>query len=313
VCYNGNRWNYYFGEVTPNKCDAILSTFFVEYSLPVFFFISGYLYSYLLLYKNKYLNNLDFIRGKVKRLYIPCLLYGLVMILLFPQFFNFVELPIGILHTWFLFVLFVMFCLVMPLKNLIRKTTIKIDAIFILCLICLCGCILLIHNLYGLFSKLIYFIPFFVFGIFWSKYNFDFYLSKLKTLWMFIIVLFLINPGFDYFILHLSSCKFIVEIFRVCVSIIFIFNLISRLRIKSVSSKKYIDKLDQYSLNIYLIHPIIIWAFLCYMEGGTKFMIDHAYIAPFFLFLGVFIVSIASCFIIEKVKFIVHYLICSSN
>ena len=53
MCYNAGMWNYL--SVEQDDVIYILAQIIVYLALPFFFFISGYLYSYIYIYKQKWL------------------------------------------------------------------------------------------------------------------------------------------------------------------------------------------------------------------------------------------------------------------
>lgn len=73
--------------------------------MPLFVFVSGYLFSHLYFDRNKYHDFIGFINNKFKRLLIPCFLFtGLMAICLGDNYFN-LALYDGY-HLWFLKMLF---------------------------------------------------------------------------------------------------------------------------------------------------------------------------------------------------------------
>jgi hypothetical protein len=76
----------------------------------MFVFISGYLYGYLYIYRNKYQHPSEVIKIKARRLLIPYLFWGIPMAIVWP-WNTWVKLLYGIGHLWFLLMLFGVFTL----------------------------------------------------------------------------------------------------------------------------------------------------------------------------------------------------------
>lgn len=81
--------------------------FLVSINMPLFVFLSGYLYAYLRNNFNRYQDNKIFVFKKAKRLLIPYVFWGVLLVLFFPipghRWINFFS---GICHLWFLLMLF---------------------------------------------------------------------------------------------------------------------------------------------------------------------------------------------------------------
>lgn len=81
--------------------------FLVSINMPLFVFLSGYLYAYLRNNFNRYQDNKIFVFKKAKRLLIPYVFWGVLLVLFFPtpdhRWTNFFS---GICHLWFLLMLF---------------------------------------------------------------------------------------------------------------------------------------------------------------------------------------------------------------
>lgn len=97
------------------------ATLLHAFNMPMFVFLSGFLYC-LLWRKGRYEERWRFLWEKVQRLLIPYVLWGILIILLFPQSYNFQRLLGGELsHLWFLTMLFGIFLLVTLLRRFMQK------------------------------------------------------------------------------------------------------------------------------------------------------------------------------------------------
>ena len=134
--------------------------------MPLFFVVSGFCYSYRSTYQ-------EFIKKKIKRLLIPYIVFSFIDIL--PRYLlsQFVNRPRGVgesllkmaLHGgeyWFLYVLFIIFLIYPFIDKLIGKN-LYIDSFL--------AVILLVYSAFApeidlfLFSKVVYYIAFFMMGV----------------------------------------------------------------------------------------------------------------------------------------------------
>ena len=115
LCFYNGRWV---------KVDAIYIPFWYKVScfldvidLNMFVFISGYLYGYLYIFRNKYRHPSEVILLKAKRLLIPYFFWGIPMAIIWP-WNTWTKLFYGVGHLWFLLMLFGVFTLTVILQLL---------------------------------------------------------------------------------------------------------------------------------------------------------------------------------------------------
>lgn len=99
--------------------------FFCTIALNVFVFISGFLFASLYR-QGKYKDSKELIKGKYYRLLAPYLIWGVFLVVLFPSLSSLKYLISGIMHLWFLLMLFSIFCITAVLKDNIINTKILI-------------------------------------------------------------------------------------------------------------------------------------------------------------------------------------------
>lgn len=81
--------------------------FLVSVNMPLFVFLSGYLYAYLRNNFHKYQDSKTFVFKKSKRLLIPYIFWGVLLVLFFPRpDHRWTDFFSGICHLWFLLMLF---------------------------------------------------------------------------------------------------------------------------------------------------------------------------------------------------------------
>lgn len=115
LCFYNGRWV---------KVNALFIPFWYKMScfldvidLNMFVFISGYLYGYLYIYRNKYHHPSEVILLKARRLLIPYFFWGIPMAIVWP-WNTWTVLLYGIGHLWFLLMLFGVFTLTVILQLL---------------------------------------------------------------------------------------------------------------------------------------------------------------------------------------------------
>lgn len=115
LCFYNGRWV---------KVNALFIPFWYKMScfldvidLNMFVFISGYLYGYLYIYRNKYHHPSEVILLKARRLLIPYFFWGIPMAIVWP-WNTWTMLLYGIGHLWFLLMLFGVFTLTVILQLL---------------------------------------------------------------------------------------------------------------------------------------------------------------------------------------------------
>lgn len=92
------------------------------FNMPMFVFLSGFLYC-LLWRKGRYAERWHFLWEKVQRLLVPYVLWGILIILLFPRYYNWSKLLGGELsHLWFLTMLFGVFLVVTLLRRWLQTS-----------------------------------------------------------------------------------------------------------------------------------------------------------------------------------------------
>lgn len=177
LCFYNGRW------VKVNAIDIPvwhkISCFLDVIDLNMFVFISGYLYGYLYIYRNKYQHPSEVIRIKAKRLLIPYLFWGIPMAIVWP-WNTWVKLLYGIGHLWFLLMLFGVFTLtvIFQLLNAQRVKFTSIVGISLIVMGFISGFLFSKYIYAGDFlciNKILYYFPAFMIG---------YLCAKLRVAWM---------------------------------------------------------------------------------------------------------------------------------
>ena len=177
LCFYNGRW------VKVNAIDIPvwhkISCFLDVIDLNMFVFISGYLYGYLYIYRNKYQHPSEVIKIKARRLLIPYLFWGIPMAIVWP-WNTWVKLLYGIGHLWFLLMLFGVFTLtvIFQLLNAQRVKFTSIVGISLIVMGFISGFLFSKYIYAGDFlciNKILYYFPAFMIG---------YLCAKLRVAWM---------------------------------------------------------------------------------------------------------------------------------
>lgn len=120
----------------PYKWIALISKAFL---LEAFVFISGYIFKFQLVSKRKFESFRALIINKLKRLYLPCLLFGTIYFVCFKKYVNIqdmiCQIASGVGHLWYLPCLFWCFLV----QYVVVKSNIKANNVILI----LCGLLVL--------------------------------------------------------------------------------------------------------------------------------------------------------------------------
>lgn len=138
--------------------------------IPMFVLVSGYLYS-MLLSKGRYESISRFFTGKIRRLLIPYLVWGTLILVLLPKRYTPEMLFNGISHLWFLLMLFDVFCIVHLTRHIWDKLDQKRLLFVILSLILIYIIVIKVGLVIPLLSLgfAVRFLPIFFIGIFFYQ------------------------------------------------------------------------------------------------------------------------------------------------
>lgn len=303
-------WNgEWFTALTPEKTSVLykyLSIFIGGFHIYGFALISGYIFYYLKIERNKYQNYLKFIQLKIKRLIIPFLFVMFCWVLPINQIFfkyNISDIVFKFLlgtnpsQLWFLLMLFWVFVIFWPMTNFINQY--YFGGIIIVCFLYLLGTVgsNICPNYYMIWTSCRY-ILFFCCGFFIRKFKMEF-LSKNNPLIFFscyclsfMIYKFTYNVGNVSDIYKLYSYG--IECVFHLTGAITAFFIFQRLAEYIDTNQKQISKLSRYSMPIYLFHEQIIYLVIGLLNRKLNIYI---------LSIVCFMVSISLSYIISKILF----------
>jgi len=256
-----------------SEIEVFIKSYIYSFHMPLFFFISGYIFYFINTKKEKNYSISIELKKKFQRLIIP--LYATSFLVLLPTMFIFGNQNISILkqsismlqmssndHLWFLKALFLIFILIIPIFSYIKK-----QKIFTLIMVVGLTILLYVNSPLNIsFLSIVFkYLPYFILGMVTYKLNFN--LTK-KT-YLFIGLFLLIIHFISFSILNNSyyiNNKYIIYILAILgiYAYYFLATYISHLKIPSSIWKKILI-LDNNSFSIYLFHVVVLYIILYYI------------------------------------------------
>ena len=270
-----------------------------SFLLESFTFISGYVYAYAVLGRNKEYSFGILSRNKFKRLIIPSLVFSLLYTpffygkeIVFPRFFY--DLICGIGHMWYLPMLFVCFLTTWIIQKIEINELLKLVALLLLAIVSI-----RIPSLFRL-NTITYYLFFFYLGTFlYTKKNELLNYKKLYcifwgTYFLVIIPLILLRQDLVHYANELSGCVAIAAKFGSRFVMIG-YSLLGTIALylsclnwaKNNATPERIKEINNYCMGIYLIQQFVL-KFLYYHTDLPKL---GSYFLPFVGFIIAFAIS----------------------
>lgn len=171
--------------------EMTIRSYIYSFHMPLFFWISGYVFYYSSIERSKNNNLLLQIVNKIKRLVIP--MYAISFLVLLPSILLFGHVNVDLLHQfklfvfasnndhlWFLRDLFIIFVIVLPFAKTLDSNSKLVPLLFVLIWTFLYYCKL------PYVGGAIKYLAFFIIGFYWRKYEDIF--GRINTLYYFMIV-----------------------------------------------------------------------------------------------------------------------------
>ena len=261
--------------------------------LNLFVFISGYLYGYMVFSKGKYTQLWPFILNKAKRLLVPYLIWNVLIVLLLPfhpsvKEFVLIVLQKGYIHLWFLLMLFKIFLVISVLKPLWMRTRLWHD-------VCVVIDLFLVHTTHLPLTGSLPDLAIFYSGIMVTKHRENLPQNIHVALLMLLSVVYVVGFAVD------------IPILKHVVFILFAFSLLKYLDaiFENQSFEKthqFVGFLDKHSMGVYILHHIIIFQILMFIPLSHIFLNTRPMIGPLLFFILILTLSLALCWLIEKVR-----------
>ena len=259
-------------------------------NMPLFTFLSGYLFCYLYKYSDKYRDFKGFFKNKVRRLLIPYLVLGFVITMTTLNDMNPVNLFYGIPnHMWYCLMLFWCFIVCWVVENKMWKWFNYPLALASLCFV-------IYHGAYYTTDKsplgiymLTYFYFFFYLGyIVFSKK--ELVIKIMKYAWPLVFVLYFATMRW-HLGGHLLGARAILWVLL----LLFVVNKIK------INPPIWMKTLSKYSFGIYVFHDWIIRNVARY-EPMKDIMNEHYILFPLILFILAFFIGLVLTHYLLKTK-----------
>ena len=302
MCFYNGRWS---------KVDALYIPFWYKVSafldvvdLNMFVFISGYLYGYLYIYRNKYYRRVEVIHNKVVRLLIPYCFWGVIMVA-FP-WNTWSKLLYGISHLWFLLMLFGVFTLAVILQ-ILNDQKIKYSAKSGVALIIVAYLFMYIFTKYInphdflCANRILYYFQAFMIGylcaklqVGWMMTGWSFFLLPLAVLALVVCICVRLPIPYGMLILLKSICAYVI-----CVTLLIILSKVTLFE----WSRTIIQRIEELSMGIYIFNQIAMD--LTFTTPVLhRWFEEHWMIGPFVLFPIGFFPPLLLSYIFNKYKYL---------
>ena len=285
IYFYSGMWKVLGGIYVPvwEKADRFLDSI----DLSMFVFISGFLFGYLFIHKQKYRDIKKFLLGKIRRLIVPYMVWGVFLIVPIPSLFNWRDLLFGICHLWFLLMLFWIFLFAIIIttfwKKPLNNLSIALIILFLYALWIGFKCYFPYHHFLCIESSISYTLAFFI-GFICAEKELWNYSSvfvgpcTLIALAALFVHIFFYQP-FDSIIIEDLYIRFFSYI-----SIVGLFIILNHVRKTPPVLLRIVDKLDNLCMGIYIFNPIILISLLL-IPPVNKFFVVNYQIGPLLLFL----------------------------
>lgn len=303
-----SSWNWYDCPVR-NIYSYIFETALIG-RMPLFVFVSGYLFSFLYITRGKYHNFIDFIQNKIKRLLVPCILFtGLLCVCLQVDYLH--VFIYGGYHLWFLKMLFLCFMTCWCIARYVRSLKLEM----LLLLVSFLMTFTPFPNILGIHHYFKYFL-FFYGGYLFSKYRNYLRIVYTKRFGTTILVSYLILclvTGYEYIVnshADIGTILYSNPILKICriimrpVMVISAFIIVEWFLRNKTSHRlgEFCDGINKISYGIYLFHLLILECIHKYFNNTLNYIAtEHYIITPLILFT----ISLFSS--IYLTKFIRHF------
>ena len=276
----------------------ILDRMILSFNMPMFFIISGYLFSKT----NK--STIELYKGKTMRILIPYLTTMLVIVamkLVLPMEMSFnqavrggvISLIVNALcyggDRWFVYTLYIMFLLLIPIRNLLKNKWFDVALMAVLIVV------YLLNFLPSVFAieKVFHFMVFFVFGYMLNEYYPAIKSWALKNWWLVYFVFIVVNIAFINFLVEFQFIfRFVCPLTGTLAVMTMAFQLEKIIEKSKVA--QYIEYCGKYSLQFYLFT-------FCYPLIRTLIVSVLHVTNPIVILLSVFVLQLITITIIVEI------------
>ena len=284
LCFYSGRWSYIDAINIPFWSNV--AYFLNEIDLNMFVFISGYLYGYLYIFRNKYRHPSEVIHNKVRRLLLPYCLWGVFIVVVFP-WYSWRQILYGVGHVWFLLMLFWVFTITVALQ-LLNAQRFKFTRRLGLALI-VSGFVawyvfvkFVNPDDFLCLSRSLYYFVAFMIGYLCAKLQVGWMMpgSSFLVLPVAVVVLILLIQYRELLPYSVSKLMMSLCAYAICVSLLII---LTKTTISAVT-RKYVQLVERLSMGIYIFNQIAMGTVFSFPVLHEWFEL-HWIIGPFILFL----------------------------
>lgn len=257
-----------------------LERFIVSFNMPMFFIISGYLFS-----KTRK-NTAELYKGKTMRILVPYLFTMLILVcvkLALPASMSYNSAAGGgvkplIINAlcyggdrWFVYTLFFIFMLLIPVRNLLKNKWVDMVLMVVLIVVYFLDFLPTIFAL----DKVFHFMVFFIAGYALDEYYPAIKTWALKWWWLIYVVFIVANIVFIETLCHISFVfRFVLPFTGTLAVMTMAFQLEKGIEKSKVT--QYIEYCGKYSLQFYLFtfcYPLIRWGIVSVLHVTNPFVI----------------------------------------
>ncbi len=257
-----------------------LGQFIVSFNMPMFFIISGYLFS-----KTRK-STVELYKGKTMRILVPYLFTMLILVgvkLVLPASLSYNSAVVGGIKSliinalcyggdrWFVYTLFIIFLLLIPVRVWLKKKWLDWVIIAVLTAVYFLDFLPTIFAL----DKVFYYMVFFIAGYMLDEYYSAIKSWSLKYWWLIYVVFIMANI---VFVDELVKVKFLYRFILPFTGTLGVMTMAFQLEKVIEKSKvaQYIEYCGKYSLQFYLFtfcYPLIRWGIVSVLHVTNPFLI----------------------------------------
>ncbi len=257
-----------------------LDRFIVSFNMPMFFIISGYLFS------KTWKNTAELYKGKTMRILVPYLFTMLILVcvkLVLPTSMSYNSAAKGGIKTliinalcyggdrWFVYTLFFIFMLLIPVRNLLKNKWVDVVLMVVLIVVYFLDFLPAIFAL----DKVFHFMVFFIAGYALNEYYPSIKQWSLKYWWLVYAVFIVANI---VFIEILCKIPFVFCFILPFTGTLAVMTMAFQLEKVIEKSKvvQYVEYCGKYSLQFYLFtfcYPLIRWGMVSVLHVTNPFVI----------------------------------------
>lgn len=267
----------------------VLTNIIPDANMPLFTFLAGYLFYYLLEEKRKYQVFKDFAIGKINRLFIPFLVLGSLMNLtMYGR--NLGEILYGQPnHMWYCLMLFYVYIIFWIIHKKCHPIINGVLAVVSFSVVAYHGLGVLNHKMIGGFFLPIYYYWYFYTGFMIFKFKNKLFEFRIAALIFFSLIFIVTIITGNTHTIGIKSISYIMVL-------VILANSITNKSVINYSSGLWhsIEKISRYSFGIYVFHLYIIWNITrvpVIVDYLKPWMVNHFILFPIALFIVVLSVS----------------------